>query len=245
MSALLGLAAALGLSACKSAETRRCHELMSSAQAVVNDVKGKELTSVEQSLGAVELALDACERAGRTGEKDDLTRAKNRLVGQAEYLKKKAGQPAQKKRTVEELAALAKSGDPDCPKGQAYRPKDGNQEIRCTGPQIVDFALARAESYFSSRGYKITKTEGPKTVKAEYGAELTVFTYGATEDAPECVTLYPAPGTSWQEAAARATGVQPARLSAGGSVRTARGELHVAVEDSDKATIVRIGACAK
>lgn len=243
LTALLALSTVL---ASCSKETKRCHELMTSAQGIVNDVKSTELASVEQSLGAIELALDACDKAGRTGEKDELQRARNQLFAQVEYLKKKASRPAAKKRTPEEVAALVKSGDPDCPKGQAYRPNGEKQEIKCTGPQIVEFDAKRVESYFGGQGYKISKSESPRTVKAEYGAELYVFTYaGGETDPPECVTLYPPPGTSWQEAAARATGTQPARLKADGTVRTARGELRLSVEDSDKATIVRVGDCGK
>lgn len=241
----LGLGVSLGLVSCQSADTRKCHELMASAQGIVNGVDGKNLSSVETSLGAVELALAACDKAGRTGEHDELTRAKNQLSAQADYLKKKASQPSQKKQTPDELASLVKNGDPDCPKGQAYRPKDANQEVHCTGAQVVDFSLAHAESYFGARGYKITKTDAPKTLKAEYGGELIVFTYDVSEDAAKCVTLYPPPGMSWQESTSRATGVQPARLKASGTVRTSRGELPLQVEDSEKAVIVRIGNCTK
>jgi hypothetical protein len=56
--------------------------------------------------------------------------------------------------------------------------------------------------------------------------------------------LYPAPGIPWREAVGRATGARLDKLSPGGTVSAKRGNLTLAVEDSEQKQLVKIGDCA-
>jgi hypothetical protein len=228
-----------------SEETRKCHALMTTAQGIVNGVDSKDISSVEHSLSAVESALAACQAAGRATEVDELTRAKNELAAHRDYLSRKANEPKRRKRTDEELAELVRHGDPDCPKGQMYKDATTRKDIRCTGAEPVDMAFRKAQDYFNGRGYKTTTTPSPPTLEAEYGAELWVYTYTTADDPgpPRCLTLYPPPDMSWQEATARATGTPPQRLDKADSVKTDHGIVPLHVESTDKKVVVRIGDC--
>lgn len=221
---------------------------MATAQEIVKKVDAKDLSSVEQSLAAVVAAQAACDKAGRTGERDELTKAKNELSGHADYLKRKAARPPpRKKRTPEELAEIALHGDPSCPKGQAYREDGSNKEIRCVGPQPADMGFAKAEEYFRTRGYKITSSDAPPTLKAEYGAEMYVYTYAAPKDEhpPRCLTLYPVPGSSWQEATGRATGAPLRHLQKDATtVETDHGRVPLRIDESETKLVIYIGECS-
>jgi hypothetical protein len=235
-------AAAIG---CKDEATRHCHDVMASAQALVKNVDAKDLGSVENSLDAVTQAMDACSKAGRTSEVDALTGAKNELSAHVDFLKKKAGRAERKKATPEELAALVAKGDPSCPKGQAYKQEVGGKEVHCTGPQIVDMSFQDAQSYFDHRGYKLTTSDTPPTLTAEYGAEKYVFTYTAPKDEhpARCLTLYPAPGIPFQEATGRATGVQMKKIDKDGTLKTAHGDVAIHVDEGPDKLIIRLGEC--
>jgi hypothetical protein len=217
---------------------------MTIAQGVVKNVDGKDPSSVDEAIKKVEDARAACDVAGRTTERDELVAAKNQLVAHADYLKRKASEPKTPKRTPEELASLVKHGDPGCPKGQAYKQTPTGPEVRCTGPELVDMSAKKVEEYFSGRGYKITKTTAPPTLKAEYGAELLVYTFAQTDDAPaRCVAYYPPPGMNGLEAAARLTGVNPVKLEKAKTVRTANGEAPLRVEETEAKLVVSVGTC--
>jgi hypothetical protein len=242
LSLVLGLA--LAVSAC-SEETRRCQSLMTTAQGIVNKVDGKSRTSVEQSLTAVESAREACEKAGRNTERDELVKARNELRAHLDYMERKAAQPPVKKISADELAELAKKGDPSCPKGQAYR-RSPTQEIKCTGPQIADMNWKAAEQYFGGRGYKLTRSTTPPTLKAEYGAELYVFAFAdANDDKPSrCLTYFPPPGMPWQEATGRVTGTAMRKLENAKTVHTEHGDVPLRVDASgDTKLIVYVGQC--
>ena len=219
---------------------------MSSAQEVVKSVDAKDKASVEKSLIAVDMALTACQEAGRNTERDELIQAKNELKAHLDSLERRANRPPPKKRTPEELAGLAANGDPECPKGQAYKDPDSKKEIKCTGALPVDMNFSKAEVYFKHRGFKVTAQDSPPTLRAEYGAELFVFTYGAPKDEnpPKCLVLYPAPDVPWQEATSRATGTPPSKLKKGGVVRTEHGDMSLAVDEGENKLIVRIGDCS-
>jgi hypothetical protein len=236
---------ALGVAGCQSEATKQCHATMTTAQAIVKDVDSKDLSSVEKSLASVQAALDACNTAGRTAEVDELTRAKNQLAGHADYMRKRASTPPRPRLSPEQLAAYEKTGDPTCPKGQAYRQDKSGKEIRCVGPQPVDMTWPKAEEYFRNRGFKITSADTPPTLKAEYGAEMYVFTYATPKSAepPRCLTVYPPPGQSWQEAASRVTGVRPDKLDKEKPVLAARGSLALRVEESEAKLVVHLGDC--
>ncbi|HEX4340298.1 MAG TPA: hypothetical protein VH062_30530 [Polyangiaceae bacterium] len=229
--------------ACNEA-TRRCQSLMSTAQGIVSKVDGKQQSSVEQSLNSVETARAACEQAGRTTEQDELLKAKNELQAQLDYLKRKSGEPAVPKLSPDQIAALVKSGDPSCPKGQAYR-RSPTQEIKCTGPQLVDMNWKAAETYYTNRGYKLTSTMAPPTIRAEYGAELIVFTFGAQNDtsAAKCIAYYPPPGMPWQEATGRLTGTPMKKLDTAKTVKSDHGEVTLRVDETTTKLIVYLGDC--
>jgi hypothetical protein len=225
-------------------ETRRCQSLMTTAQGIVNKVDSKDQSSVEQSLAAVETARAACEKAGRNTESDELVKAKNELQAHLDYMKRRAAQPKVEKLTPDQIAALVKNGDPSCPKGQAYK-RSPTQEIHCTGPQIVDMNWKDADAYYTNRGYKITSTPSPPTLRAEYGAELVVFTFVApNDDQPaKCVAFYPPIGISSQEATARITGTPMRKLENAKVVKTAHGERTLRVDQSETKLIIYIGDC--
>jgi len=238
------LLAPLGL-ACESAEVKQCLKEYEHAQAIVLKVDAGASDSVGQSLKSVEAALATCKKAERHREVAELVSAKNQLTAQLSALEKKAARRKKRKAKPEELAALEKQGDPQCPKGQAYRHKDLGKEIRCTGPQIADMSWAQAKAYFSGRNYALQTSDSPATLKAEYGSERFVFEYAAANDAapPRCLTLYPAPGVPWDEATARATGAAPDKLKRDRPIKAERGELPLRVEEAPNKLIVRIGNC--
>lgn len=217
---------------------------MTTAQGIVNKVDAKQQSSVEESLAAVETARAACDEAGRTTERDELVRAKNELQAHLDYLKRKASEPQIEKLTPDQIAALVKNGDPSCPKGQAYK-RSPTQEIRCTGPQIVDMNFSSADTYFTNRGYKVTTTPAPPTLRAEYGAELVVFTFATqNDDQPaKCVAFYPPMGMSWQEATGRITGTAMRKLENAKQVKTAHGDKPLRIDQSETKLIIYVGDC--
>jgi len=236
----LTLASAL-LSACDP-DAKLCHEKMTSAQAVVNQVDGKSLESVQRSLTAVTEAHAACEKAGLGSEREQLLKAKNELSAQINLLEARANRKKLQAPSADELARLVKNGDASCPKGQAYKPKNSKNEVRCTGPQLADMNLEALKQYFGQRQYKVTAPNADE-LRAEHGSELFVFTFGDPRAAPRCVTAYTPSGTSWQEAVARLTGADPDRLKMNGAVKSAR-ELSLVVEHPTDQPTVRLGDCA-
>jgi hypothetical protein len=233
----------LVLAACDR-EASSCHERMNSAQSIVARVDGKSATSVQASLAAVEEAYAACEKAKLGPEREQLLKAKNELTGQLDLLELRARRKKQVAPTADELARLAKHGDPSCPKGQAYKPRESPSEIRCTGPQIVEMKAEDLKAYYADRRFKVTTREAAQ-VRAELGSELYVFSFDKLADAaPRCVVAYAAPGLSWQEVTSRLTGVSPERLKPGAAVKSGARELALKVEhETDKPTI-RLGNCA-
>lgn len=231
------------LAACDR-EASSCHERMNGAQSIVARVDGKSATSVQTSLAAVEEAYAACERAKLGPEREQLLKAKNELTAQLELLERRARRKKQVAPSADELARLAKSGDPTCPKGQAYKPRDSPSEIRCTGPQIVEMNAEDLKAYYADRRFKITTREAPAEVHAELGSEKYVFSFDKLADAsPRCAVAYSAPGSSWQEVTSRLTGVSPERLKLGTPLKLGARELALKVEhETDKPTI-RLGNC--
>jgi hypothetical protein len=215
---------------------------MTEAQEIVKNVDSSEIGSVQKSLGGVEAAQLACEKTGLSREFEELTKAKNQLRGHLDYLQRKANEPSQQKRTPEEIEQLVKTGDPSCPKGQAYKPRGSEKEIRCTGEQPINMSRAEAEKYFTRRGYKMAK-EGEDTLTAEYGAELFIYKFDAKGRPAKCLVLHPPPGMSWQEAVARVSGVQPRLLEIDGEVATERGKASLHVVEKDSKVVVQIGEC--
>jgi hypothetical protein len=230
---------------CRGPEAKRCLAEFDSAQAVVMQVQGNELESVEGSVKAVEGAIAACREAGRSSEVAELEKAQKMLSTHLERLREHLARPKQEPVSAEEIARRAKEGDPNCPRGQAYVHKASKTNIKCTGPVPVEMTFEQAEKYYTGRGYKLDRQASPRSLTVEFGAEKHVFRYADAQAAtlPRCIVSYPAPGASWQEATARLTGVAPNRLQANKPVKSAQGNLLVHVDEGENKLIVSLGEC--
>jgi hypothetical protein len=235
---LLVLAAATGC-----LDEKKCHEQMTSAQGVVSNIDSHSLDSLKGALPPLDAALDACEKAKLGEEHGKLLEAKHQITAQIELLERKAARKSGTAPSAAELERLQKEGDPSCPKGQAYKHAGVDKEIRCTGPQLIDMPLDAVKNYFGARNYNLTVTENPTRVRAEFGAELFVFTFDQPGAGAKCLELYPAPNIPWREAVGRATGVRLDKLKNGGTIAAKRGELALAVEDTAQKELARIGDC--
>ncbi|HEY3237095.1 MAG TPA: hypothetical protein VGJ84_20415 [Polyangiaceae bacterium] len=224
-----------------------------SAQNVVRESPTITQESVEKGLVAVGKALSVCRGAKSDREVEQLESAEKQLKAQLQVLEERATHKVRRKPTAPEIAELESKGDPNCPAGQAYNQRDTSKQIRCTGPQVIDMSWQQAKEYYSNRGYSIHGGDegqpggarGGATLKAEYGGELLVFTFAIANDSqpPKCLTLYPPPGTSWQEATGRVTGVQPGRLKSSTPIKAARGNLSFRVDEDEHKVVVHIGDC--
>jgi hypothetical protein len=241
--ARLAALALFTLTACPSERDRTCENELNSAQNVVKNVDAKSLDSVEQSLSAVGKAISACKKAEKSSEVSELQSAQRQLSGHLDLLREREADRARRQLALAELDRYVKQGDPNCPRGQAYKESQTNKEVRCTGPQPANMPMSVAEKYFTLRGYKV-KREG-NDLRAEYGSELYVFQYDSDADGrpPACLKLYPPPGMSWQEAVARFTGLHPDKLKSPGTVRVARGDLPLKVDEDEIKLIATIGTC--
>jgi hypothetical protein len=188
----------------------------------------------------VQGALGICERARLREEVVQLNKALRKLQGHHAYLihnepHKDVG-PAQ----VEELS---KTGDSTCPTGQLYQYRKYEKKIRCIGPQIFEMNWREAETYFESRGYKVSKQEN--RLRAEYGSESYNYTFARAGDTQRatCITLFAPPGIGWQEMVSKATGVSPMSLKAGAPVNTGRKKLALGLIEDPTQAIIRLGEC--
>jgi hypothetical protein len=234
------------LSACRSPAEDACVQQFASAQNVVMQVASEDLASVTGSVAAVEEARGTCLAAGRNAEAEELAKALAQLTTHRDRMLRRAEMLAQRTQlSPEELARIVDAGDPKCPRGQGYLHEKSGKRIVCVGPQPVDMSRAQAEEYFKGRGYKQLPGGTPQELRFEYGAELLVLTYADTSgsSAPSCVTVYPPPDRSWQEATARLTGVAPARLKANQPIRRAGGPLAFALDESPQKVVARLGSC--
>ncbi len=235
-----------GLCGCKSAAEDACLTQFASAQNVVMKVEAEDLASVSGSIAAVQEAQGSCRVAGRASEVEELSKALGQLEAHRDRMLRRAEMREQRTEvSPEELGRLVANGDPKCPRGQAYRHGKSGKRIVCTGPQPVDMNRAQAEEYFKGRGYKLSPGSTPAELRAEYGAELLVLTYADASGggAPLCVTLYPPPDRSWQEATARLTGVAPGRLKPNEPIRRASGSLAFALEERPEKVVAHFGSC--
>lgn len=239
----LGAGAALvcGVAACQPAEVKECRDRYLVTHAQVAAVDPQDLTSVESALSAVDGNLEVCQRAGLAEESKQLGTAKRKLESHQSYLNSRG---SQRELTPEQLDALEKNGDPECPKGQAYQYKKSGKKIRCTGSQILSMNEAEAKAYFGHRGFKLNSTD--KGLKAELGSESYTFEYAASGrgDAAECVVIFSQPGIAWQETVARVTGAMPSRLKLGTPVKVGKLDVPYALETDPVQAILRFGTCA-
>jgi hypothetical protein len=238
------LLAAPALVACQ--EAQRCRSELASAQETVKALDSKSIDSLGGAVAALDTAIAACDKAGLGAEREKLVQAKNEVGAHKALLERKAAQKKRGPLTPSELAKLVKEGDPSCPKGQAYKQGGGaGKEIRCTGPQLIDLSMADVKDYYATRRFKIQETTDPPRLRAEYGAELYVFTFDKPNDSAgaKCIEVYPAPGIPWREAVARTTGAPIDKVKAGASLKAKRGDLALRVEDTDKKQLARIGDC--
>jgi len=243
MRAVLIWVVCCGLVGCDP-DAKLCHERMTSAQAIVMQVDSKAISSVERSLAAVTAAYGACEKAQLGTEREQLLKAKNELSAQLDLLQKRASRKKLRAPTADELLQLVKNGDPTCPKGQAYKPKDSKGEVRCSGPQLADMNAEGLKSYYGDRQFTVKSQDNPAEVQAELGSEKYVFSFDKLSDAaPRCVTAYAAPGMSWQEVVARLTGAPPEHMKLDAPVKSGRGELAVKIEHENDKPTVHLGQC--
>jgi hypothetical protein len=143
--ALSAMGLGLGGAGCQPAEVKECRDRYLVTHAQVAAVDPQDLASVESALTAVQSNLDVCERASLVEESKQLGIAKRKLESHQSYLHSRG---SQKELTAEQLDALEKNGDPDCPRGQQYQYKKSGKKIRCTGTQILSMNFAEAKAYF-------------------------------------------------------------------------------------------------
>ena len=226
--------------------TDRCHAQMASAQATLKEIDSSSLQSVNVSLTAVNAALRSCTVAQREGEVSELRKARDQLFAHQQLLEHRVSKKATAKLTPDELERLVKNGDPSCPKGQAYKHGDSGKEVRCTGLQPIAMNYAQAKEFYTDRGFKLKDIATPPALEAEYGGEKYVFHFDRVDslNPPVCLTLYPRPGMSWQEAVARTTGARPDRMQGKNTVDTPRGTVALRVVETLHKLIVHLGQCS-
>ncbi|HEY5956953.1 MAG TPA: hypothetical protein VIV60_10390 [Polyangiaceae bacterium] len=244
-STALNAIAVLGAFACSSPDTKECHQQMASAQNIVNGVEGNSLDSVNASIVAIEGAEAACRRAGRSGELKELAQAKDRLTGHRGLLEERAERKKREALTPAQIEKLLHDGDPNCPRGQGYQPKGSTKEIRCIGPQPVEMNWEQAKRYYVTRNFRSIATSDEAVLTMESGAERYVFRFAekGSNSPAHCITIYPRPGVSWQEAVARNTGVPPEKLKPGTSINVGQAKLLLDVDEKNQ--IAKLGDCLR
>jgi hypothetical protein len=227
-------------------DERKCHDEMTTAQGVVSEIDSHSLDSLHAAIAPLDTALDACEKAKLGEEHGKLLEAKHQITAQIDLLERKALRKSGPVLSAADLERLQAEGDPSCPKGQAYKHAGVDKEIRCTGAQLIDMSMAAVQAYFGMRNYKLTVTDAPPRVRAEFGAELFVFTFDQpnADAGAKCLELYPAPNIPWREAVGRATGVRLDKIKNGGTIAAKRGDLALVVEDTEQKQLAKIGDCS-
>lgn len=225
---------------CESTEAKQCRAQYLGTHALVPSIDVDDFASVEQGITAVEKTSEACRKAELAPELAELEKIRNQLQSHLDYLHAH-GKP--RDLAPAELARLLESGDPSCPKGQAYKPKNADKQVRCTGPKLADMNFNEARDFYANRGFKV-HAEGGR-LKAEYGSESYSYRFDSEGDKKpaRCIEVFAAPGISWQESVARMTGTPPHRLKEGQAVKTARGELPLAHTKDETQAIYRLGQC--
>lgn len=241
---LVVLLAALLSVGCKSEARRNCQQQFQNAQIVVQNLSGSP-EGLDASIAAVNVALGACRAAERDREVEQLQLARNSLSEHAETVKRHAAKPKRTKPSANELSELLKHGDPQCPKGMAYKLEGSDRQVSCTGLQPIRMNWRKVREYYSNLDFRVTTTDAPPTVQAERGSEKYVFSYSKPEDTspPRCLTIYPKPELPWQEAVSRATGAQLPKLKLGSPVPTSDGEVALRVDEGKDKLVIHLGNC--
>ena len=229
---------------CKSKAAAECEAQFQNAQIVVQKESGSP-AGLDVSLAAVDKALAACRAADRQKEVEQLSLARSSLAMHVELVKDRASHQKRVKPNAAQLDELVKHGDPNCPKGMAYKAEGSDRQIRCIGLQPVRMNWAKARDYYSSLGYHVATAESPPTLRAEHGSELFIFTYTKVEDTgpPRCLTLYPEAQIPWQEAVSRATGAPIQKLKLGSPVPMSEGDIQMRVDEGKDKLIIYLGIC--
>ncbi len=150
----VGALLALGVgSGCNPVAISKCHDEMKASQEEMLKIDTENLAEVESALVAVNRAHAACVAAERDDEVSQIADAQKKLMRQVEGLRELQDRPKTPPLTEEALAKLAKTGDPDCPRGQQYEHHQNKQMIRCTGPQLVEMNWLQAKGHFERRGF--------------------------------------------------------------------------------------------
>ncbi len=241
------IAALTVLVGCKGEEKAQCQAMFEEAQKSIKVVKTRDIDDLRRVDGELAGAASKCEEAGVDQAITELGKAREEIAKQIDRIEKYGNTGKRAKLTEDELARLVKDGDPKCPKGQAYKHQASGKEIRCAGPLPIEMGRAQAEQYFLDRDYKIRPIDDPNTLKLEHGGELLLLEFKREEDPDpaKCVTIYPPPQQSWQEAISRFSGKNPALLRKGGSLQTKSGKMDIDVEQGKDKLVVRIGDCGK
>ena len=238
------LLASLNLGACQSKAARDCQAQFQRAQVVVQN-GASSLEGIDAGLQALDAALERCTAAGRDKEVEQMNLARAALQRNSETLKSHATRTKREKPTAAEVERLLKHGDPNCPKGMAYRVEGSDREIRCSGLQPVRMNWQNARDYYAARNFHIVTTEAPPSIRAEHGSELFVFTYSKVDDTqpPRCLTIYPDSNIPWQEAISRATGAPVNRLKPGAPIKTPEGDVAFRIDEGKNKLIIYLGDC--
>jgi hypothetical protein len=225
---------------CESAEAKQCRAQYLATHALVPGIDVDNFESVEKGLEAVQQTTEVCRKANLREELEQLQKVRDQLQSHLDYLHTH-GQP--RELNADELAQLVEHGDPSCPNGQAYKPKQSEEQIRCTGPKLAFMNFEQARAFYSGRGFKIHAEDGQ--LKAEYGSESYTYHFASPNDEnpARCIEVFAAPGISWQESVSRLTGVAPFRLKEGQPVKTPKGELALQHTKDDTQAIYRLGHC--
>lgn len=229
---------------CKSETNRICQQQFQNAQIVVQNLSGSP-EGLDASMAAVNVALGACRAADREREVEQLQLAHNSLIEHAERVKRLVGKPKHPKLSADEISELLKQGDPQCPKGMAYKIEGSDRQVNCTGLQPMRMNWNKAREYYAKLDFRVTTTHSPPTVQAERGSEKYIFTYSRPDDTspPRCLTIYPIPELPWQEAVGRATGAQLQKLKLGSPVPTPDGNVALRVDEGKDKLVIHLGNC--
>ncbi len=234
----------VALGGCKSKAALECQTQFQQAQIIVQKESGTP-SGLETSLAAVDKALAACRAADRDKEVEQLNLARNALALHVQTVKERSSQKKRAKPTPAELDEWVKRGDPNCPKGMAYKAEGSDRQIKCIGLQPVRMNWQKARDYYSNLGFHVVTTENPPSIRAERGSELFVFTYSKLDDPqpPRCLMIYPEASVPWQEAVSRATGAPIQKLKGGSPVPMADGDIALRVDEGKDKLVIQLGAC--